>query len=366
MNPVRRILFWLAVFLGVPSIVFCETVISVHGIGAVEQENLARAEQTALDDSFRKGLFTLALENVSASALYALGQTFPDFLRSRGLQDITQYQITSRSRHYEVLDLTVELKIAGDHLHEWLRSRTLDIPRELRPRIVLMVSTFGPGADESYEWWTQRAKPAYSPFEATLAGLLDRWGENVILVPARPKRTILGEPDLFTMAENLGASLLVTGSIGYTPLEETLHGCVAELHLMDVPSRTQLATWSLSHRGDFQLEVMNTLMAGDMLEQLRARIIYSLLSTSPVVMTRRLDIENLRDYGTYRAIVDTLTAMEGVEWLTIREIRGHSIGHVLRMRGTLEDLLDNLKRKQIIEMDIEITDEGATLRLIER
>ncbi|HOO44972.1 MAG TPA: hypothetical protein PLM29_01985, partial [Deltaproteobacteria bacterium] len=269
MRKAHRLLFsllCLTLILCSPVHLFAETSFEVFGIGAIQEDNLAKAEQSALNDAFSKAILLAALRYVPGSSVIDLAGTLPEYLSSRGMQDIIQYQINSRIRQYDILALSVDIKLDEGPLKEWLNARTLTVPNELRPEILLMISTYGPGADEQHEWWNMKGKKVYSPFENKLFADLKQLGESVLEVPRKNRGLFSGTPEVIEIAQAAGADLLLSGSITYTPVLDTLYECSMELNLIDTETSILLGSWTVSHRGDFALATMNSLMSGEVIK----------------------------------------------------------------------------------------------------
>ncbi|MBN1635287.1 MAG: hypothetical protein JW920_02165 [Deltaproteobacteria bacterium] len=340
------------------------TELVVFGIGDIQNGNLAQAEQAALDDAFGKAFFIMSLRYVPESAIPALIQRLPAYAAIRSMQDISQYKIVSRSQQYDILRLTVSLVINNEALQEWLYSQTLTIPRKQRPKILLMISSHGPGNHETYEWWNRAGKRNYSPFESQFVRGLNEWGENVFENPPRLKNMIFGPMDPFSIAGNFGADFVLTGSISYTPVLEELYECVFDISLLDVKKGSSAGAWTISHRGDIAINEMNSLMIDNAMNLIQPHIAHIILSTSPIYMTKTMCIKGINNYITYQTIINSLYTMDSVSDIGIESIKEHTICHTMKIRGSLEDAMENLRREQIIEMDIDVQDDGAVVTIL--
>ena len=344
--------------------VYGETTLQVYGTGAIEEDNLAKAEQLALKDAFSKAILHVALRQVPYSSSLDLIELLPEFMATRGMQDIIQYQITSRSQQYDVLAISVDIKLDEESLKEWLYAHTLTVPYELRPVILLMISSYGPGNEELYEWWTMKGRKAYSSFETELKNRFYQLGENVLEVPQRLNGIRFENIKPFDIAQAAGADILITGTISYTPVLDTLYECSMEISIIDPQTLAPIGTWSVSRRGDFSRSTMNALMIDEVVGPMRARIAHKMLSTSPVVMKKNLCIEGIEDYVTYQSFINALSSMESISAVEITSIQGHKICHTLQIKGSLFDIMENLKREQIKEADIIVEDDTAYIRII--
>ncbi len=342
-----------------------DTTLTVYGLGSIENDNLAQAEQRALDDAFAKAALQAALRFVPDSSVADLMQLLPEYTASRRMQDILQYQIASRARQGDVLQLSVDVKIDDDSLRQWLHSRALTIPRAHRSKVLLAISYLEPGSEAPYEWWAGKAGTSYSPFETQFGRELSRLGENVIR-PRKQTGEAFCQPDPLNSAHAVGADVLITGTIAYTPVLDTLYECLFEVSLVDVASGAVMSSWSVSRRGDFSTESMNSLMIGEVIRPVRAGISQRILSKSPGVMKKILCVEGISDYVTYQSMINALMSVEGVSRISITGIHGHSICHVMEIKGSLFDAMENLKRRQIAKADIMVENETAYIRILRK
>lgn len=353
-------LFFLVI---TPLICRGDTTLAVYGLGSIEKDNLAQAEQRALDDAFAKAALQASLRFVPGSSVADLMQLLPEYTASRRMQDILQYQITSRTRQGDILQLSVDVKIDDDSLKQWLHSRALTIPRGHRSKVLLAISYLGPGSERPYEWWAGKAGMAYSPFESQFGRELSRLGENVIS-PRKQPGPAHSQPDPLDSAHALGADMLITGTIAYTPVLDTLYECLFEVSLVDVASGAVISSWSVSRRGDFATEAMNSLMIDEIIGPVRAGISKRTLSESPGVMKKTLCVEGISDYVTYQSMINALMSVEGVSRISITGIYDHSICHVMEIKGSLFDAMENLKRRQIAKADILVENDAAYIRIL--
>ncbi|MEA2102034.1 MAG: hypothetical protein U9P80_05610, partial [Thermodesulfobacteriota bacterium] len=199
--------------------------------------------------------------------------------------------------------------------------------------------------------------------ESVLADKLYLTGENIIRDPGKYKRARFWKKDPLDIADDAGAAFLVFGHCSYTPLQDTLYECSIAIDLMDVNDGSVVKSWSLSRRGDLQETEMNDTITRSFLPPLRKQISRRILAQSPQLFTCRLCISGIREYSTYQSIVTSLTSMDSVEDVGLRQIQGHEICHDIIIKGSLEDIMDNLKARQIVQMDIETTPGTATIRL---
>jgi hypothetical protein len=361
-------IFSLLLLISVPALCWGETTFTVSGVGILEGSNLAKAEQQALQDAFAKSILQAALKYVPESSIADLMDLLPEYLSSHGTKDVTQYQILSRIQQNGMLQLSVEVKMNDDPLKEWIGSRALATPTELRPKILLMISSREPGKNRTYEWWTGKGKNTYSPFESQFATELKYYGENVLVALQRmagihpdPTRTV-------DIARSSGADLLLTGSIVYAPILDKVYECTLKVSLVDVKAQSTLSSWSVSHRGDMSISAMNTLMIDEIIKPVRSRISARVLSLKPVTMKKTLCIEGINDYAGYQSIINALRAMESVSRISTTGINGrsHSICHMMELKGSLSDVMENLKRRQISEADIIVEDDRASIRILQQ
>jgi len=341
-----------------------EVEIDVYGVGALKEGNLAKAEQSALKDAFSKAFLQAALQYVPSSSSRELVSQLPSYMAVRGSKDILQYQITSRDRQYDALLVAIRIKIDEEPLKDWLYAHTLAMPQEMRPKILLMVSSYGPSIDESYKWWFKRGKKSYSPIEQQLSDELKGRGEFVMKPPKRIRGISFKDIKPEGLAEAAGADILITGSVTYTPLADTLYECIIDLSMIDIQTMSPITGWSTSRRGDFGHQEMHSILIGSIIDTLCARIDHKILSLSPLSMKNRLCIEEIKDYLTYQNIINSLGSMQSISSILMTSIQGHTICHDITIKGSLYDAMDNLKREQIADMDIVIDDDTAFIKII--
>ncbi|HWR68987.1 MAG TPA: hypothetical protein VN416_08205, partial [Desulfomonilia bacterium] len=139
------------------------------GISSLVENKVSQAEKAAFDDALFKAYIETALKIVPGSSSKDLVLRLIGFVSARGTEDIIQYKIVSRSQIDNMLVLTMDIRMNDNPLREWLRSQSLTTPLSMRPRILLVITSRGPGLSERYEWWTTGMPKGYSTFEAQLA-----------------------------------------------------------------------------------------------------------------------------------------------------------------------------------------------------
>ncbi|MGC9323722.1 MAG: hypothetical protein ACP5G0_03120 [Desulfomonilia bacterium] len=355
---------WLILLFCFHPNAFGHSDVQVSGIGPIEGENLPKAEQIALQDAFSKAILQVALTYVPAKFAYDLVEKIPEYTSTRGMQDVLQYQILSRTRSYDVLQLNVEVRLNDEYLKNWLLNRALTTPFEKRPKIVLMITTYGPGDTEMFEWWSAKGEKVYSLFERHLAEELGVRGEYILDASRVPKNVLLSTQKPLAVAASLGADLLLTGSITYTPVQDTLYEASLDLKLLDVQTEQVRASWSLSRRGDFDLQAMHNVLISSAMPQIRSQITQKMFSLNPVMTRKRICIGGIADYGTYQSMINALGSMEGIDSIQIHSIQGHTICHVVDIKGSLEEIIQNLQHQQIADADIILEEEGAYIRIL--
>ncbi len=337
---------------------------TVQGIGIIEDGNIAKAEYLALADGFNKALLISALGYVPMSSTYALIKSLPSYFSYRGTNDISQYQIIDKLKQGNFLRLTIELRLKEEHIKQWLCAQTLNVPRIARPKIITMISSKGIVEEDVYEWWKIPGKKRYSAFESQIINRLFLWGENVIKDPPETKRYPYDSTDPIKIAEKVGADLILAGSIEYIPEGKSVYSCVLNIRLIEAVGGSELGSWFASYKGDLQIEEMNFLMTNFLIDPVRNKIAYKILSLSPEVATKYICIEGISDYNTYQSIINALSAMTNVSQIKISKIEGHRLWHTLKTKGNLNDIMNNLKAQQIADVDIEIKDDMAFISII--
>jgi len=336
----------------------------VSGISAIEGNNIAQADKLAFDDAFFKAYLEIALRFVPASSSFDLMQKLQGFVHSRGTQDILQYQILSRSQQENILLMEVDIKLNDTPLKEWLQAQALTTPLALRPKILLMISSRGPGLSERFEWWTMNVPRSYSPFEAQLAGRLKDLGEFISDLPQKVPFPQAGTDSAIQTASAIGADFLITGSATHRLTPEKFLDSRLEISLMDIHAKQRLSSWNISLRGSVDQKTMNDLLINTVLDPIRSQLAKKVTTISPVVKEKILCITGIRDYRIYQSIINALRSMDSIIKISVLNIKGHDICHTIETKGSLDNILNTLKQKQIVEADMIIEGDVATIRIL--
>jgi hypothetical protein len=341
-----------------------EVSLVVSGISVIPGNNISQAEKSAYEDAFYKAYLELALKQAPASSAIDLSQKLKGFVASRGTQDIIQYQIVSRSQQDNVLILSLDLKINDTPLKEWLQSQAFTTPLSLRPLILLAVTTMGPGLSDKYEWWSTTTPKGYSAFENQLVLRLKTAGENVADVPKHLTVLPAGPDRTPAMAANLGAGLVITGTIIYKAFDAANLETRVDISLIDVKTRQKVYMFTISLKGTTDVRTMNELIITAFLDQLRSEIAKKVVVVSPVLREKSLCIDDIRDYDTYLSMINSLHSIDSVTKIAISRIQGHSICHSILIKGSLQDIIDILKQKQVAQVNMVVDEDAASIRLI--
>ena len=357
--------FWLVL------IVLCslsparaEVSLVVSGISVITGNNISQAEKFAYDDAFYKAYLEVALKLVPASSAVDLSQKLKGFVSSRGTQDIIQYQIVSRSQQDNVLILSLDLKINDTALKEWLKAQALTTPLGLRPLILLAITTRGPGPSDRYEWWSSAKPKGYSPFETQLVLRLRNAGENISEVPQHIAVLPAGPDRPVAVAANSGAHLVIIGTITHKSSDALTLDSHMNISIIDVRTRQRLFNSTITLKGTFDVKTMNELLITAVLDQMRTEITKKVAVITPILREKELCIEGVKEFDTYQSLFNTLRSMDTVTKIAVSRIQGHTICHTLQIKGSLQDILDSLKQKQIAQADMMVDGDVASVRLI--
>jgi hypothetical protein len=355
--------FLLLLLLAAPVVSRAEVLVSISGMGAIEGNNPAKSEKSALQDAFSKAALQVCLKYVPQSSLPVVVAGLPEFLSARGMQDIIQYQITSRSQTNGVLVLNVDVRMNDEPLKNWISGHSFATPAGLRPRILLMITDAG-GAKKAYEWWN--GKGIYSPFESQFAQELKKQGENVIDAPQVSRITQPGLMRPQDIARSQGADLLVTGTLTSLPVINKLTETSLKISLVDVRSQVTLSSWTLTHKTDLGTSLVNSLLIDEIMKPVRSLVSGKIISHSPASSKKTLCIEGITNYVTYQSIINALKSMESVTRLSVTSLNNpaHSICHSLELKSSLADVMENLRQKQIADADMLVEDDRAVIRLM--
>jgi len=355
---------WVVLFFCISSPAHAEQSLVVSGIGALQGNTVTQAEKLAFDDAFARAYLEIALKHVPSSSSFDLMRKLRGFAASRGNQDILQYKIISRSQQENALLLEVEVRLNEAPLKEWLQAQGLTTPLFQRPKILLMISSRGPGLSERHEWWSTKTSRVYNPFEAQLALRLRELGENVSEVPQKISIPQAGADRIIHVASAAGAAYLITGSVTHKLTQESSLDSRLELSLVDIRTKQSVSTLSFSLRGSSDQKTMNDLLISSVIDQIRSHIAKKVTTINPMAKDKSLCIEGVRDYMLYQSLINTLRSMDSVSRITVSGIRGHTVCHSLEINGRLENVLDTLKQKQLAEADILIDGDTASIRIL--
>lgn len=367
MSPSRLVtcgVFWLLLAVYSPDPARAEVSLAVSGISSVSGSNIAQAEKAAFEDAFFKAYLSIALKTVPASSSADVAQRLLAFVASRGTQDIIQYQITSRSQQGNILLVNLDLKINEAPLKDWLQTQALTTPLGLRPRVLMAVTTRGPGASERHEWWTSAMPRGYSPFESQLSARLKDAGENVIDPPSGKSAPPAGADRARALGLSAGADLVVSGLLSHRSADAVTVDSRLDISLTEVKTGEKLFSTTVSLRGSVDARAMNELMITVVFDQMRAEIARKVVVVIPEVVGKTLCIEGITSHDTYQSLLNALRSIDGVSRVTVSSVRGHTICHDIQFRGSLQDILDALKQKGVVPADMVIQGDAATIRLL--
>jgi len=357
-------IIWVLLFFCTSSPLLAEQSLVVSGISALQGNTVTQAEKLAFDDAFARAYLEIALKYVPSSSSFDLMRKLRGFAASRGNQDILQYKIISRSQQDNALLLEVDVRLNDAPLKEWLQAQGLTTPLFLRPKILLMISSRGPGLSERHEWWSMKTPRVYNPFETQFALRLRELGENVSDVPQKFSLPQSGMDRTIYVASSSGAAYLITGSVSHKLTPESSLDSRLELSLVDIGTKQIVSTLNVSLRGSADQKTMNDLLISSVIDQIRSHIAKKVTAINPMAKEKSLCIEGVRDYTLYQALINTLRSMDNVTKITVSGIKGHTVCHTLEIDGRLENVLDTLKQKQLAEADILIDGDAASIRIL--
>lgn len=367
MNKFRHLtcaLYGLIIFFISPYPVYADVTLVTTGISAIADSNITQAEKTAFEDAFYKAYLELALKQVSSTSSADLAQKLRVFASSRGSQDVIQYHIVSRSQQDNVLVLGIEIRMNDAPLKDWLQAQAFTTPLGLRPKILLMVSSRGPGSGEKSEWWSSSGK-GYSSFEQQLAQKLRASGENVSdsLQRVPPAPGAAGER-IFQIAAAAGADLVLSGSITYRFVDASTLDARLDLSFSDAKTRQKISSSAMNLKGNVDLRTMNDLLIAAVLDNMRSGIARKVVAVVLRPVEKKLCIEGIRNYETYQTLVNSLKSMDMMNKVSVTEIHDHAICHSIEIKSSLQDVLETLRKKQLVQADMLVEDDRASIRLL--
>ncbi len=355
---------WLVLFSLFPA--HAEVSLTTTGMSALTGSDVSVAEKSAFDDALFKAYLEVALRSVPASSSADLVQGLRAFVSSRGMQDVIQYSIATRSRLENILLLSMDFRLNDTPLKDWLQTRALTTPLALRPRVLLAFTTRGPGQTERAEWWSPDATKAYSPFETTLMKSLQDAGENIPPPPPHPPAVAAGKDRALVLGAAAGADIVVSGLLTHRSADALTLESRLDLSVTEVRTGKRLSSMGLTLKGTVDQPTMHRLLAAAVVDRVRAEIARTVVVVSPVVRDKTLCIEGISDHDTYQALIDALRSMDAVPRIAVSRIQGHTICHTMQIKGPLQDVLDALRQKRIAPADIVVDGDTAIIRLLDQ
>ncbi len=334
-----------------------ETTLTSQGTGIINSPNIQKAEEAAKQDAYTKALTQYVLKLVPQSSAYAVLNKLPGLITERGMQDATVIRLVSKNQQLNFVYATYEFTVKDDFLKQWISTNRFDVAAEFRPRVMLAVTTTAPG-ESSREWWNSPGKKKYSGFESKLASELAQWGEN-IFTEAPESRA--GGVEAITIASLFKADLLLSGSIRIQPLGGTMNQCTLKLNLVTVPGKAVIGSWNLSKKAELPVKDMYGLVISSILDELRQKIDQKITTASIPSFETTICIDNIKNHESYQKVYDAVASTNGVLEIQISSIYSHSICHRAKIRGTLDEIMQNFKSKNIPGVDIQIKDDSARL-----
>lgn len=341
-----------------------EITLTTTGISSLVDGNISQAEKSAFNDALYKAYLEAALRTAPGSSSIELARELRAFLTSRGTQDVIQYKIASRSQLDAMLTLSMDIRINDTPLREWLLRKGFTTPLAMRPRILLVITTRGPGQSERHEWWTSSAPKGYSPFEEQLATSLRDSGENVANPPMQITLPPAGPDKAFILADSEGATLVIAGLLSHRSADATMLESRLDLFLADTKTRQRLSSTTMTLKGTIDQKTMHELLAKALIDSLRIEIAKKVVSVNPSMSEKIICVEGIRDNDTYQAIISALRSMDAVSSITVSLVQGHTVCHVLQVRGSLHDIMESLRQKNIVPADTAIDGDTAYFRIL--
>lgn len=338
--------------------------LTTTGISSLAESTASEAEKTAIDDALFKAYLETALKLVSGSSSLELTRRLKPFVASRGSQDVIQYKISSRSQLNRVLILSMDFVINDGPLREWLRVQSFMTPLALRPKILIAVTTRGPGQAERHEWWTSSMPKGYSSFEKQFAARLRESGEYVMDPPARITVPPEGPDRALVLAGSEQADLILTGLLTHRVPEATVTDSRLDLSLTDARTRQRVTSFSLTLRGTVDQVTMNDLLISAAFDQIRAEVAKKVVAVNLSVQEKILCIEGIRGTDAYQAIMNALRSMSSVSKVTVTQVQGHTVCHTLQIQGSLQDVMESLRQKGIVSADMAVDGDTAHIRIL--
>jgi len=346
--------FLLAAAMLIPLSAHAEVTLTSEGTGIISSPNIQKALDEAKQDAYLKALTQYALNLAAQSLQYAVMKTFPELVRERGMKDATVIRLVSKNVQVNAVHATYEFRIDDGFIKEWLNLNRYDVPQELRPRVLLAITTSTPGEPVG-QWWLNAAQKKYSAFETQLAEELALWGENVF--KEAPDSRAVGI-DALTVASLFKADLLLSGSVKVQRAASPVNTCTLKLDLVDVASKTVLSSWNISKKAELNSNELYSIIISAVITDIRSKLDSRITNVRIPQFEATICVDNIKSYQSYQNCFEALASTQGISDIEKSSIFGHSICHKARIKGTLDEIMRNFKDKNI-SADIQIKDDTA-------
>ena len=379
----RRPLLWrlgallVLLLMALPAFAAEGTVVKAKGQAAIYGDDVANARDKAVDDALRKAVEQAVGTLISSDTVTENFQLISDKIISQAKGYIRRYKVLSEEKEDGVYSVTVEAEVAKGNLSSDLNGILQVLKSRNMPRVLVMISEQNIGG-ESTTWW---GKPGASINLGVVENVfIDQWNPKGIRFVDR--QAIMG--DLKTegalqsaeVSDNQakqfgaagGAEIVVIGKAVATDsgtiLNTAMHSLQATISIraLAVDTGEIIATATLSKTtghinavtgGSIALKQATLGIADTLLKKILVKWEGEVAGSSTV----RLTLINVRKSKFLRQVASIIrNEVRGVADVRQRSFRNRKAQLEVDLKGSAQDLAEELEDKTFSKFEVEITE----------
>lgn len=128
-----------------------EGAVTIDGISIIEENNIAKARISAIDDAHKKAINQFISSLVPSNVLQNNFKNLDEKVFSRSLDFINSYKVVSETIEGNILRVKVDVFLNADALEKVISQLGLAFFRGEEPRVIVMIAE--QGMDGKFSWW---------------------------------------------------------------------------------------------------------------------------------------------------------------------------------------------------------------------
>lgn len=351
------------------------------GQAAIYNNDNAHARDKAIDDALRKAVEQAVGAMVSSETVTENFQLISDKILSKSRGYVRNYKIVSEKPEGGVFSVTIEAEVAAGNLQNDLQGVLQVLRAKNMPRMLIMVAEQNVGQGNAQFWWGD--KTFSTNLDAVENAFMDSWLKKGVKFVDR--QALMGKikvgpamssaepsPDAIKeFAGNSGAEVVIVGKAVATHVGAIMGTQMQSvranisLRALNLDSGEILATVTRSEAvghidpmsgGTLALKKAAEKSADELLEKIMARWETEVAGPSTV----NLVVNNVKASKNLRALASIIREqVRGVQDVRQRSFRKKTAELEVEMKGSAQDLADELEDKKFPGFDIEIDEVTA-------